>query len=196
MIYYTYSHNKPDGTPFYIGKGVKNRAYSKKRNKYWQNIVDKYGYEVQILAYWKTNKEALDHEILLISCFKDMGIKLTNMTNGGEGMNGHTASQETKEKISKSLKGRQGKIWSEKSRIKLSNSKKGIPLSEVTKQNMSKARKGKAHTKEHCLAISKSKIGKPHSEATKLSISYSKKGKPWTEARRNAQKQKKALNAL
>ena len=83
MQHYTYSHNKPDGTPFYIGKGVGKRAYSKRRNVYWKRVAEKYGYEVQILAYWKTNKEALDHEMLLISCFKDMGIELTNMTNGG-----------------------------------------------------------------------------------------------------------------
>jgi hypothetical protein len=101
-MFYTYAHTKPDGTIFYIGKGSKNRAWKKtKRNQHWKNIVAKYEiYGVEILANWNTEKEALDHEILLISCFKDMGYKLANMTNGGEGTSGLKLTIEHKQKIS------------------------------------------------------------------------------------------------
>jgi hypothetical protein len=126
MQQYTYSHNKPDGTPFYIGKGSGNRAHKGTRNIYWKRVVAKYGYEVQILAYWKTHKEALDHEKLLISCFKDMGIKLANFTDGGEGC--ENPSEETRLKMSLAKKGRtsprKGAVLTNEQKIKLSISGK------------------------------------------------------------------------
>jgi len=100
MNFYTYIHTKPDGTPFYIGKGSGPKRHKSKcgRNTYWKNIVAKYGYEATILAYWETEKEAHNHEELLISCFKDMGYKLANLTNGGEGTTGFKWSDEQKKK--------------------------------------------------------------------------------------------------
>ncbi|RAZ47421.1 hypothetical protein DP175_03995 [Polynucleobacter paneuropaeus] len=58
MDFYTYAHKKPDGSIFYIGQGSTKykRAYSTKgRNKHWHNVVNKHGYEVEILAYWETS---------------------------------------------------------------------------------------------------------------------------------------------
>jgi hypothetical protein len=114
-MFYTYAHYTPQGRLFYIGKGSgEYRANSLKgRNKYWHRVVAKYGKpKVQILATWDTNKEALDHEIILISCFKDMGYKLCNMTDGGEGSlgtipwnKGIPCNKETKAKISLANKG-------------------------------------------------------------------------------------------
>jgi len=118
-MYYTYCHQTADtGKIFYIGKGIDRRyKRSVSRNPYWHNIVNKYGFNAKILAYWDTEKEALDHEKLLISCFKDMGYKLANLTNGGESGSGYVMPEseklkrrnfkhtiETKEKISKSSK--------------------------------------------------------------------------------------------
>jgi hypothetical protein len=85
-MFYTYAHTRNDTNKiFYIGKGVNNRAWvTHGRNKHWNHIVKKHGHTVKILAEWKTEKEALDHEILLISCFKDLGYLLVNMTDGGD----------------------------------------------------------------------------------------------------------------
>lgn len=106
-MFYTYAHTKPDGTIFYIGKGKDKRAWSKySRNKHWNNIVAKYkNYNVEILANWDTEEEAFSHEILLISCFKDMGYVLSNMTVGGEGFCGGKHTEESKLKTSKTNKG-------------------------------------------------------------------------------------------
>ena len=95
-MFYTYAHTKPDGTIFYIGKGHGRRAWSSKsRNKHWKHIVAKYkNYSVQILANWDTEEEAFNHEILLISCFKDLNFNLANCTNGGEGTCGFKWSKE------------------------------------------------------------------------------------------------------
>ena len=101
MQFYTYAHYKPNGSLFYIGKGHGNRAFRKSgRNRYWKRIVEKYGTpKIEILANWNTEKEAFDHEMLLISCFKDMGYKLANITDGGEGCTGLRHTEEVKQRI-------------------------------------------------------------------------------------------------
>jgi len=175
--HYTYSHNKPDGTPFYIGKGIGRRAYSKNRNEYWKRIVAKYGYEVQILAHWNTEKEALDHEVLLIACMKDMGIELCNLTDGGEGANGYKHKEEHKAKLKGNTYGAstwgmtfKGKKHSAESRAKMSyvrignKNKLGAKLSDESRDKISKGKTGKivlakrVLTAEQVLEI-KSRIG-------------------------------------
>jgi len=125
MKYYTYAHSKPDGTIFYIGKGHSKRAYDLvKRNIYWKRVVEKHGTPtVKILANWATEQEALDHEVLLISCFKEMGYKLTNLTDGGEGSSGFKHSQESIEKISKVKKANPTRYWLGKPRNLETNKK-------------------------------------------------------------------------
>lgn len=100
-MFYTYAHLKPCGTIFYIGKGSLKRAHAKdNRNKHWKNIVAKYGYSVKILAPWKQEKEALEHEKFLIKVFKDLGYSLVNYTEGGEGVSGYKHTKDTKLKMS------------------------------------------------------------------------------------------------
>ena len=154
--HYTYAHVKPDGTIFYIGKGIGRRAYSKNRNDYWKRIVAKYGYKVEILAHWNTEAEALSHEKLLISCIKDMGIELCNLTDGGEGTIGYKHTQEHKNKLKGNFYGEsawgltfKGKKHSEESRAKMSyvrignKNKLGAKLSEESKVKISKSKAGK-----------------------------------------------------
>ena len=101
-MFYTYAHTKPDGTIFYIGKGKDNRAWDKyNRSTYWKRFVNKHGFNVEILANWKTEEEAFSHEILLISCFNDMKVNLVNHTDGGEGVSGLKHSEVAKLKIGK-----------------------------------------------------------------------------------------------
>jgi len=162
--HYTYAHAKPDGTIFYIGKGIGRRAYSKNRNDYWKRIVAKYGYEVQILAHWDTEAEALDHEVLLIACMKDMGIELCNLTNGGEGATGYKHSEQHKDKLKGNSFGAsswgmtfKGKKHSEESRAKMSyvrignKNKAGTTLSEESKAKISASNIGKPKFKKRVL---------------------------------------------
>lgn len=100
-MFLTYAHFKPEGALFYIGKGSKKRAYAKdNRNQHWTNIVKKHGFQVKTLAKWADESDALLHEQFLIACFKDMGHKLANVTDGGEGISGHKHSAEAKTKMS------------------------------------------------------------------------------------------------
>ena len=104
MTFYTYAHYRAtDNSLFYIGKGKGSRAHSADpRNPFWSKIVKKHGFKVEILATWKTEEEALEHEKFLIQCFrKDLGIKLCNMTDGGEGRSGFTNTPEVRAAHSK-----------------------------------------------------------------------------------------------
>jgi hypothetical protein len=83
-MYYVYAHTKPSGEIFYIGKGVKARVYdSSSRNRHWNFVSKKYGYEPVILAEFEDEQEALNEEVLLISHFRKFG-QLTNITDGGD----------------------------------------------------------------------------------------------------------------
>ena len=102
MAFFTYSHQTADtGKIFYIGKGSrKDRQIAKiGRNKHWHNIVKKHGFTAKILAYWDTEQEAFAHEKLLIASFRDMGHKLANYTDGGEGSSGAKITEETRIKL-------------------------------------------------------------------------------------------------
>jgi hypothetical protein len=100
-MFFTYAHSKPDGTLFYIGKGTQKRAYAKdNRNPYWQHVFNKHGRTVDMLAGWDQEADALLHEQFLIACFKGMGYKLANITDGGEGVSGHKHSADVKAKMS------------------------------------------------------------------------------------------------
>ena len=87
--------------------GNKKRPYTKDgRSKFWNNIVNKYGYSVEVLAQNLSLEEAQDLEKLLIKEYgrKDLGLgNLTNLTDGGEGT--INVSEEVKKKISERRKG-------------------------------------------------------------------------------------------
>jgi len=100
-MFYTYAHYTPEGNLFYIGKGQGDRAYAfYKRSAYWNNIVDKYGKpKVEILSDWEQESDALEHEKFLISCFRDMSVKLCNLTDGGDGISGYRHTEKHKKKV-------------------------------------------------------------------------------------------------
>ncbi len=158
-----YQHRRGDTNEiFYIGIGkTKMRAYSKfNRNKYWHNIVNKVGYQVDILEDQITWEEACNRERNLISEYgrKDLNIgSLVNMTDGGDGVVGRKVTEEWKQKLSDRGKGR---VISEDTRRKMSEAKKGIPKSEEWKQQHSSRMKGKTHTEEAKQKVSMVRKGK------------------------------------
>jgi hypothetical protein len=133
--YYVYTHLNPlTKEIFYVGIGKGNRAWNRwaGRNKFWDNYVNKYGFEIEIVAENLTRNQAGKIEIELIAHLGrrqiDEGGTLVNRSSGGDGGSGgytHTEewkrqhserqigkkkkplSKEAKEKISKALKGRE-----------------------------------------------------------------------------------------
>lgn len=192
-MFYTYAHYTPEGRLFYIGKGTKKRAYSKySRNKYWHNIVNKYGdYEVKIIQEFITEQEALDHEMQLIAKYKSEGFKICNISLGGKGNSGVVLSIETKLKISLSKKG--NTPWN-----------KGIPNTVECNKKISLAKIGTRSWNKGipCREETKSKlreksIGKPiHSDEFKARISALHKGNTYNLGKPSSAKQKAVASAL
>lgn len=126
--FYAYMHTKPDGTPFYIGKGNGRRVRNfSKRNQHHKNIVAKYGRQNIHIGYMECSDEstAFDLEMGLIKCVKRMGIKLTNLTDGGHGVSGLVVTPEQREKIAAKLRGKPGTPHTEASKAKISAANKG-----------------------------------------------------------------------
>lgn len=72
--FYVYVHCKPDGTPFYVGKGNQERIkYIVRGNQYHINVVAKYGLEnIQVITYpCSSEKEAFSLEIEMIRILRD-----------------------------------------------------------------------------------------------------------------------------
>lgn len=105
--FYVYIHYKPNGDPFYVGKGIFERANSlKPRNPHHKNILLKYGTDNIIVQIYVCDSEthALQREVELIAQFRSEGFILTNMTDGGEGVSGLIQSQESIAKRGASIK--------------------------------------------------------------------------------------------
>lgn len=136
MIYYVYLHIKStDGIPFYVGKGLKERAYSPAhRNKFWHNTVNKYGFDVILLEDGLTEADALDREKYWIKRIgrRDLGNgTLVNMTDGGDGLSNRKMSKEFREKCSKKMTG--NKINKGRKHSKEVNMLKGLPMGKNAK---------------------------------------------------------------
>jgi len=137
-------------------------------------------YKLKIVSVFDTREEAMLLEIKLHNKF-NVGVnanfynkcKATSTGFSTEGIP-HTHSDETKEKISKSSKGR--------------------VVSQKTKDKLSKANSGKKHTQEHATKISKANKGKKHTQDHRSKLSKAKKGKTITqEHRSNISKAKKGV---
>jgi hypothetical protein len=162
-MFCTYAHYTPQGRLFYIGKGSsEHRAYRMKgRNNYWDKIVVKYGKpEVQILANWNTEEEAFSHEVLLISCFRDMGYKLANLTNGGDGASGYKQTEEHRRKNSLARKGKPA-VWNI-----------GRKYSGELKRKCGAKNIGKKLTEDHKQKISKHLVGNKYAVGNTNRIKY------------------------
>jgi hypothetical protein len=141
-MFYVYRHIRLDtNTPFYVGKGSKNRAWTTySRNKYWHNIVNKFGYSIEIIKENLEENEALTWEINLISLYKQFGYCETNLTVGGEGTSGYRHSAETKQLLRELTIGTKQSSMSNKKR---SDALQGRYISQLHRSKISLALRGK-----------------------------------------------------
>jgi hypothetical protein len=196
-----------EGKPFYVGKGNGYRCrdhFNEKRmkrdtNRYKVSKIKKVMAEtgsypkIQFVKIGLSENEAFSLEIKTI---KRIGRnKLTNYTDGGEGISGFKLSEETKRKIGKANSGKNspnygkplaeeikkkvseslsgekhylyGKYRSEKTKEKIRRKLKGLEFSEETRKKISDAIKGEKHYN----------YGKHRSEETKRKISETQKGR-------------------
>lgn len=171
--------------PFYVGKGQGNRCnfhvseakYYTKRKSLKLNKIRKLlslGLSpiVRKVEENVSDEQAIDFECLLIAEIRDLGIALTNMTDGGDGAQGYKHTEEHKQRMREKFKGR---VITEEHRQKMCKPKSaqgrkniaearlttGYRPSEETKRKTSKALKGRSFTDEHRAKIKAGLTGKP-----------------------------------
>lgn len=170
--FYVYLHCKPDGTPFYVGKGSGNRSHSfGRRNPYHKNVVAKYGKEnIEVLVFPQVCEQtAFDVEIKWKRVLCIAGYALANMTDGGEGTSGYRhppVSDERRKQLGDAARGKKqtpetiakkraaliGKRRTDEQRARMSAGMKGVkhkPLSEEHRQKVSLIHIGNKHRLGH-----------------------------------------------
>lgn len=173
--FYVYLHSKATtGEVFYVGKGNGDRAYSKHgRNQYWNRVVKKHGYTVELYATGLQEWYAFELEKELIAYYGREN--LTNGTDGGEGTSGFFPDEETRKKLSIARRGEKnhqfGKPHSEETKKKISESKKGVSpnVDLETKKRILE----KLHSKESRNKSSAARKGVPHSESHRINLTKS-----------------------
>lgn len=165
MASFAYIHCKPDGTPFYVGKGALRRArYLGERNPHHQAVVNKYGKANVLIGMLECSTSAIAYELEkgLIKCLRSSGTKLTNFTDGGDG--GLNPTPETRKKLSLAAKQRGVSDACESAKVQ---ALKGKPLSEEHKSKLKQRQTGKIFTEEHKrnISISAKKRGMDHVHA-------------------------------
>ena len=152
-MYYVYQHrSKDDGNVFYVGKGKGNRHLDRnKRGRYWKFYVEKHGFTSEIIVNNVDEELAFFAEMECIDALKRRGIRLVNLTEGGEGCSGYSMRHSEAQKAK----------WSEM-RKGMTSPRKGVKLSDETKEKIRIGHVGKPLTNEHCRAISKALIGNKH----------------------------------
>jgi len=171
--YYVYLYLREDGTPYYVGKGQGNRAFSLKRR-----ISPPPKERIIIHTKNLSENDAFELEKKLITQYgrkdNDTGI-LRNLTDGGEGCSGMIHREDSKKKL------REHRI--NETYQPLSPSKKiRNKISEILRKGYAEQKYkphmlGKNHTEEHKEYMRKLYTGRPITEEQKKKISIAGKGK-------------------
>lgn len=127
--FYVYGHYRKDtNTLFYVGKGCRDRAWSKRgRNKLWQRIVNKHGFETFIFYKNLPEDQAFQFEkdLILDLC------PIANFSKGGIG--GNTIVGKSMEEIEEINRKKSEKMSGK------NHPQYGKPKSNKTKRKISKA---------------------------------------------------------
>ena len=190
---YVYTLTDPrNGMPFYVGKGHGKRCefhldeakyYTKRKSKKLNKIRKLMSLGMKpIITKVEENvsdAQAIDFECLLIAEMRDIGIPLTNMTDGGDGAQGYKHTEENKRLASERQKNR---VMTEEHKQKMRK-----PKSEEGRANIAKARltttyrpskETKQKTSEALLGRASPMKGRKQSEEAKAKMSAWRKGRP------------------
>jgi plasmid stability protein len=169
MAFYVYFHCRPDGTPFYVGKGHGRRAYNMqyRRNPHHLNIIAKYGAENIIVELFPvaSEAEAFTLECEKIAELRAAGVKLANQTTGGEGSAGRPMSEKTRLAVS-----RRGKKLSAEHIAKIKAANTGRQFSAETCEKLRQNMLGKKRPAHVMAALKAANLGRKLSEAHKAAL--------------------------
>ena len=190
--YYTYAWLREDMTPYYVGKGIANRAYRPhRRGDTYMSPPPRD--RVLFLKKNLTEFDAYKHEnyIITILGLKSEGGILINMSYGGEGSSGRKTSEYC---IQRTKEVNTGKILTEEHKKKVAeqvSQRRWWNNSEVDKHTIECPGDGwvlgrlftkkceKYKTKEFAEKSRKNNLGKVVSDETKKKQSEIRKGRKW-----------------
>jgi hypothetical protein len=190
--YYTYAWLREDKTPYYVGKGIGNRAYrSHKRGDNYMSAPSRD--RIIFLKKNLTEFDAYKHENYIISILgiKEDGGILINMSYGGEGSSGRKTSEYC---IQRTKEVNTGKKLTEEHKKKVSqqvSQRRWWNNGEVDKHTIECPGDGwvlgrlftykneKYKTKEFREKCRKNNLGKVVSDETKKKQSKVRKGRKW-----------------
>lgn len=174
-----YKITSPSGK-IYIGKSVMvNNRICRYRNGHLgsqralKNSVSKHGWDKHVFEIIDCagSSEALSaREIYWISFYKSLGVKMLNLTNGGEGTFGYKMTEDQVKRLSEAAKQRlklNPQYHSEETKRKISQSNMGKKMSEESKIKLSIARKGIRPTLETRIKLSEALKKRDRNAATK-----------------------------
>lgn len=174
-----YTHHRPDGSVFYVGKGIPQRPYRKTmRNAVWIQEVAKLGtYDVKIVWSGLPEMAAFEKERQVISELLAQGEVLVNQTLGGDGCKSMMFTDEIRNKIKAARATQtppmQGKSLPESAKQKLS----------VLQAGQNNPMFGRTHTDEtkekfKTRPVAKHWSGKVFTDAHKAKMSKTRKAHP------------------
>lgn len=159
LIYYIYAYIRDSGTPYYVGRGKKSRAYSRHIRSNNIDFRPKDKSKIIFLEKNLTKEESINLEKYYIAKYgrKEFGGILVNIREGGEDIKDWTPEMRKKMSII-SLK----RTFSDETRRRMSIARKNIKrnLNSIIKMvNTRKLRDNYKHTKESKLKLSISHKG-------------------------------------
>lgn len=178
---YVYRHIRLDkNEPFYIGIGTDSnyqRAYSKNsRNIFWQRVVKKTNYDIEIIMDNLTKDKAKQKEIELITLYgkkiNNTGT-LVNITDGGESGSGYKHTEESKRKIAEANKYKdyskidKSYMQTKEYKDKVSKINTGRIMPKSMREKTSLRMKGQVFTIEHKEKLKIANTGIKRSDETK-----------------------------
>lgn len=191
--FYVYILYRPDGRPFYVGKGQGNRINA--HESFARNGYKARRYSI-IRKIWRDGGEVLKQKVfetddedeayamerdLIASIGRE---NLANENDGGSWNYGYKPTDGVKAKTSRSLTGRK---LSARWYANVQAAKIGRPRSEACKAKIREKLTGRTLPPEHVEAAAAGHRGKHHTEESKHRISEAQKGKrrPWQDGEKH-----------
>lgn len=204
---YVYVLSRPDGRPFYVGVGTRDRIAAHEREASRNRrggpklqlireiIAASQRIEYCIEGWFDNWADAAEEECRLIYALgrRDVGAgPLVNRTDGGEGATGLIMSDSAREKCRVGRLGKtqspdarkkigavhRGKIMSDESRSKMSATRRGRRPSDATIEAGIKANRGRSLSLEHKAKLRAAKLGRALTAEHRQKIAASLGGKP------------------